>query len=288
MSRITAAVFSVSFLACSILRVHAEDAAQEEYKLGQQFTLGNYTYTIAKFEATRRIGSEFSNKKAEDGAKFLVLYYSIRNNAKDTQTVLSDDFNITDVQQRTFTPDSDGPFYLGSDFLLTQLQPGVTKKTATVFELPDDAFVGPLKLVVPEKGIFGTKTAVVEVIDVGPTEKQPSAPKVTETDASFMTEQSEPAQEKPQIKLTAAEAGTKAGIRYGKFLVGAWYVKKNETKKAPGFKPFPSGKLIEKWIGDAANLGYKSPSEQAAYAAAKRQAVDETFQQGTGTKMKWD
>jgi len=135
---------SLSLLASGTVTVNAKDAAeQEQYKMGQPFTLGDYTYTVTKFEAKWKIGSKYHNKEAEEGAKFIVVYYSIRNNTKETQTVRSEDFKVTDEQQRSFSPYSGGSFYLGSDFLLSQLQPGVTKKTATAFELPDDAFASP-------------------------------------------------------------------------------------------------------------------------------------------------
>lgn len=56
----------------------------------------------------------------------------IRNNSKETTTVLSNDFKVMDHQNRSFSPYSGGSVYLGSDFLLSQLQPGLTKRVATV------------------------------------------------------------------------------------------------------------------------------------------------------------
>jgi hypothetical protein len=49
---------------------------------------------------------------------------------------------------------------------VSQLQPGLTKSTAIVFEMPEDAFAGPLKLVIPEKrDIFKKKgNAVIELM----------------------------------------------------------------------------------------------------------------------------
>jgi hypothetical protein len=90
--------------------------------------------------------------------------------------------------------------------------------------------------------------------------------------------------------LSATETVKKDGTRYGHQLVGLWYVRKNEneTEKTPNFNPLSSQKMTEKWIEEAAKAGYKTSSEQAAYATAKRQAVDETFRKGTGTKLIWD
>ena len=291
MKTIIIAMCSLSLLASGTLTVNAKDAAeQEQYKVGQPFTLGDYTYTVTKFEAKRKIGSKYHNKEAEEGAKFMVVYYSIRNNTKETQTVRSEDFKVMDEQERSFSPYSGGSFYLGSDFLLSQLQPGVTKKTATAFELPDDAFAGPLKLVIPEKGSIFKKrgNAVVDLVRAGLAKAEPPTPKIAEQQATSQAEQPEQEGEKPSPTLSATEAGKKDGTRYGHQLVGQWYVRKNETKKTPKFNPLSSQKLTEKWIADATKKGYKTPGEQAAYAAAKKQAVDETFRKGTGTKLNWD
>jgi hypothetical protein len=95
MKTIIITMCSLSLLASGTLTVNAKDAkGQEEYKIGQPFTLGDYTYNVTKFEAKRKIGSQYYNKEAEEGAKFIVVYYSIRNNTKETQTVRSEDFKV--------------------------------------------------------------------------------------------------------------------------------------------------------------------------------------------------
>jgi hypothetical protein len=300
MKRLVIAICSLSLIALGALCVNAKDAAeQEEYKMGQPFTLGDYTYMVTKFESKRKIGTEYHSKEAEHGAKFLVVYYSIRNNSKETATVLADDFKVMDDQHRSFSPYSGGSLYLGSDFLLSQLQPGLTKRTATVFEMPDDAFTGPLKLVFPEKGSIFKKrgNAVIELVKAGNVEAQAPVKRVAEKESpdqlevkeeAARAEQLEQEGEKPAPKLSATEAGKKDGMRYGYQLVGEWYVKKNETKKAPKFNPLSSEKMMREWTAYAAKQGYKTASQQASYAAAKRHALDETFRKGTGTKLTWD
>jgi hypothetical protein len=115
------------------------------------------------------------------------------------------------------------------------------------------------------------------------TEEPAAQPEVKK--ASALPEQVQQEIERPAPKLSAVEAGKNDGTRYGYQLVGEWYVKKSETKKAPKFSPLSSEKMIEKWTADAAKLGYKKTSDQAAYATAKRHALDETFRKGTGTKL---
>ncbi len=42
------------------------------------------------------------------------------------------------------------------------------------------------------------------------------------------------------------------------------------------------------WIEEAARADYKTSNEQAAYAAAKKETLDETFRKGTGTNINWN
>jgi hypothetical protein len=109
-----------------------------------------------------------------------------------------------------------------------------------------------------------------------------------EVKKAALSEQVQQEIERPAPELSAVEAGKNDGTRYGYQLVGEWYVKKSETKKPPKFSPLSSEKMIEKWTADAAKLGYKKTSDQAAYATAKRHALDETFRKGTGTKLNWE
>ena len=48
------------------------------------------------------------------------------------------------------------------DFILTELQPGITKIAAQIFEVPDAA-LGTVRLRVPEKGIFGKREMIVDL-----------------------------------------------------------------------------------------------------------------------------
>jgi len=59
----------------------------------------------------------------------------VENNSKETTTVPSNEFKVMDRQNRSFSPYSGGSVYLGSDFLLGPLQPGLTKRIATVRSL---------------------------------------------------------------------------------------------------------------------------------------------------------
>jgi hypothetical protein len=42
------------------------------------------------------------------------------------------------------------------DLIVSELQPGLTKKMVTAFEMPDATARGTFTLVIPEKGLLGT------------------------------------------------------------------------------------------------------------------------------------
>lgn len=132
-------------------------------KSHEEFTLGNYSYKITKVQIATSIGNEFAHKEVDEGAKFVVVDYAIRNNTKATQEVMASDLKLRDAQQRLFDPDSGCTFYVKQDFVISQLQPGIFKPTEIVFEVPDDALADIFQILVPEKG-FGPDTAVIAQI----------------------------------------------------------------------------------------------------------------------------
>jgi hypothetical protein len=129
--------------------------------LGEPFTLGEFQYVIKNVEASDSVGKSFSRKKAGPGATYVIVRYSIRNDGKETATVLTDDFKIVDAQSRQFRPSSEANTALafseaGKDLIVSEVQPGLTREMATAFEVPSEVVSGGFDLVIPEKGAFGT------------------------------------------------------------------------------------------------------------------------------------
>ena len=109
-------------------QVEAKPAANPDtdYKIGQEFKLGDYTYRITNFTLTSRVGNEFSREVAEEGGKFVVVSFTIRNDTNKTQQVLADDFEIKDAQGRRFANDSNASTALmmsggKKDFILREI-----------------------------------------------------------------------------------------------------------------------------------------------------------------------
>jgi hypothetical protein len=167
--------------------------------IGEDFTLGSFQYRITSALKTSVIGaSDFESQfidelgkapemqiarlfgidpiKAATGegtrnanSSYYVIRYEITNLGKTVDAVSNTDFQVIDSQDRQFTPTTDATMKLierqDEDFLLSELQPGITRACAQAFELPEDAFAGPLHLLIPEKGFFKTKAIKVVLSD---------------------------------------------------------------------------------------------------------------------------
>jgi len=142
------------------------------HAIGDTFTLGDFKYTINGVSARKAIGKtafgRFMGETASPGATFVIVSYTMENVGSESQTVLSDDFQIQDGANRTFKPSSKANVALltesnDKDFLLSQLQPGLPRTMQQAFELPEKALESPITIVIPEKGIFSSGKAKVQV-----------------------------------------------------------------------------------------------------------------------------
>lgn len=136
-------------------------AKARQPKLGEAFRLGDFTYVIKDVKVMDEVGKGYGKKAASDGAAFVVVQFTIQNEGNATETVLTDDFLIVDAKGREFRPSTDANMALamaggGKDMIVSELQPGLKKATATAFELPEASAKGTFTLVIPEKGLLGT------------------------------------------------------------------------------------------------------------------------------------
>lgn len=141
--------------------------SERQYQLQEDFTLGVFSYRVFNRRKTSELGNRFASAKASPGAIFLIVSYQIRNESNQTKTVLSDDFILRDSKGREFQPSSQALTALAmsgdtQDLMVRQLQPGITKRTLTAFEVPYESLNKELVLVIPEKG-FGRGKAVVNL-----------------------------------------------------------------------------------------------------------------------------
>jgi hypothetical protein len=141
--------------------------AAKTVKLGETFQLGEFSYMVTEVKTAKNLGNQFMKEEAGEGATFLIVYFTIRNDGKETATVMKDDFEIRDTQDRTFRSSSNANTALAmsndDDFMISELQPGLQKTTATAFEVPEDVIANNFDIVVPEKGWTGSGSLAVAV-----------------------------------------------------------------------------------------------------------------------------
>jgi|AntRauTorcE11897_2_1112592.scaffolds.fasta_scaffold10792_3 hypothetical protein len=140
---------------------------EEKLKLGDSFRLGDFGYVVHDVQTTRKIGNQFISKEASANASFVIVSFEIENFSNETETVLTDDIKIKDQRGRTFSPSSDANTALSmstdKDFLLSELQPGIAKRTKTAFEVPTQVVNSGFTIIIPEKGFWGSDEAKIQV-----------------------------------------------------------------------------------------------------------------------------
>ncbi len=139
-----------------------------EFKVGETFSLGKFSYAIHEVKKRRCVGSRYIKHCAQDRATLVVVDYSIRNDGKKTETIMADDFELHDEQGRVFQPSSRANTSLAAsdpskDYIISQVQPGLLVSTKTIFEIPLDAWENGPRLRIPEKGLLGTGEAWVNL-----------------------------------------------------------------------------------------------------------------------------
>ena len=146
---------------------NSDEKKSSDLSVGEQFSLGDFAYRIENVESLKRIGNEFINSESSPGASFVVVTFIIRNDGNETKTVLTSDFKIIDEKGREFKTSSDATTTLSmsgdSDFILSELQPGIQKQSVTAFEVPDEVLSQGFTLVVPEKGVFNSGEAKIRI-----------------------------------------------------------------------------------------------------------------------------
>lgn len=143
--------------------VKMEEANAEKnrkvYKVKDAFPVGHIGYAVTNVTTRKSIGSDFNRTSADGGAEFVIVQYMVENLGKESETVMSDNFKLVTPDGSTYSPDSQAITALmmmgkDKDFLLSQLNPGVTKNSITAFEVPTTAYKAGTMLEVPASSMF--------------------------------------------------------------------------------------------------------------------------------------
>jgi hypothetical protein len=148
------------------LTANVDPHPQNAYALGKAFRLGTYTYTIAGHQIVATLDSQFSPVRASEGNEYVIVNFSICNDSAKARVVSTEAFVLEDANGAVYRACSQGaaaprtPLTKG-DLWLTEVQPGVTKELAAAFEVPANSLKPPVKLLVFEQGLLGSREAIV-------------------------------------------------------------------------------------------------------------------------------
>ena len=73
-------------------RKYKESIGGFRVKANHEFKLGDYTYNITSVRAAKAVGSKSARRSASEGAWFILAYFLIRNDGKQTTETDADHF----------------------------------------------------------------------------------------------------------------------------------------------------------------------------------------------------
>lgn len=124
------------------------DKARVEVKLpkiGEMVKAEKFEFTITSVTTSTKVGSEYLDEKAPEGALFLILNYKSKNITKETMS--SSDIpkikKIIDPNGTEYSEASSATMYYKTakgidEKIISKLNPGITEKSAVVFEVSSD------------------------------------------------------------------------------------------------------------------------------------------------------
>jgi hypothetical protein len=143
-----------------------DPSPENVYAVGKAFRLGPYTYTIAGYQTAAALGDQFITMRPKQGDEYGIVTFSIRNDSTKPRVVSTEAFVLEDANGAVYRACSQGaaaprtPLTKG-DLWLPEIQPGATKVLAAAFEVPAGTLKPPVKLLVLEQGLLGSREATV-------------------------------------------------------------------------------------------------------------------------------
>jgi hypothetical protein len=118
-----------------------EPVKKTEFKVGDEFIVGNFKWKITGFERKSEIGEYimdmFMGKKAD--GEFLIVNVEVENVGKSAEYLMDSFVKLVDDQDREFSPSSGAAIYLkpqGSALMFETINPGIVKKGKIVYDVP--------------------------------------------------------------------------------------------------------------------------------------------------------
>jgi hypothetical protein len=161
------------------------------YSQDQDIPVDYFIYRVNRVESFQEMGLTGSKKKTEE--IFIKVYLEIKNNANETQQILSNRVKIIDNQGRIFDPLSGASNFIADSFEWgVQIQPTLKASGATVFEIPKES--QDLKLEIKGDWLSNTKVLVnlsnIDDIGIDTTLEKKQGQLSKQTSASNVSSQS--------------------------------------------------------------------------------------------------
>lgn len=110
--------------------------------IGRAIGYGEWGYRVSSAEKRDRL--EFDSKSLLPGGSFLLVHLTVTNNGKEPRSLAAADFGLIDGQGRRYSVDSEATELASGQLSKSRLldvviQPGLSKDSVVVFDIPGDA-----------------------------------------------------------------------------------------------------------------------------------------------------
>lgn len=121
---------------------------QRAAAIGQPTAIGDAVITIVSVETTDAVGSQYVRERASQGATYVVVNYTLRNNGNRPLSIFeAPDMDLVDGAGVRYDEDAGATsaYIVANDEeidanALSNLNPGVTTRDADVYEIATDRF----------------------------------------------------------------------------------------------------------------------------------------------------
>lgn len=135
------------------------EPAEETYKAGDKVPVGDVTYVVDSVkDGVKKVGDTYSNKTPQ--GQFVLVTLKMTNNGSESLTFSDDMVKLIGGGDIEYSSDSEAAYYLDSDSIYEEINPGNTATLKLAFDVPEDAKLTGIQLA---EGFWGTNTAMVSL-----------------------------------------------------------------------------------------------------------------------------
>lgn len=123
----------------SVAPAETENTEETAYTYGDQIAVGHFIYVLGKPQFKKTLGNEWSSQTAN--GVYMVIPASVMNTSKETRTMDSSSFFVTDTEGYKYESSIEGETALemagAASLFLKEIQPKIWVKGFLVFEVPE-------------------------------------------------------------------------------------------------------------------------------------------------------